>query len=171
MTLNTLNLASDKDAFSWFMQTCTSEKWCIKMVKHRPFENINRLKSVANELWGSMENTDFMQAFQGHPMIGDISTLREKYAQTKALASNEQSGTKGADDAILLALQASNKAYLERHGFIFIIFASGLSANTMLSALEKRLPNTTEIEIQNAAKEQIKITLNRIDKAFNSTQE
>ncbi|NKX19570.1 OHCU decarboxylase, partial [Alteromonadaceae bacterium A_SAG8] len=51
-------------------------------------------------------------------------------------------------------------------GFIFIICATGLSAQTMLEALQARLPNTTQQEITNAAAEQIKITLLRINKAL-----
>ncbi|MEM7267378.1 MAG: 2-oxo-4-hydroxy-4-carboxy-5-ureidoimidazoline decarboxylase, partial [Pseudomonadota bacterium] len=63
-------------------------------------------------------------------------------------------------------LKEANHAYLDKHGFIFIICATGLSAQTMLEALQARLPNTTQQEITNAAAEQIKITLLRINKAL-----
>ncbi|HBL20462.1 MAG TPA: OHCU decarboxylase, partial [Alteromonas mediterranea] len=59
-----------------------------------------------------------------------------------------------------------NQAYLDKHGFIFIICATGLSAQTMLEALQARLPNSTQQEIVNAAAEQIKITLLRINKSI-----
>jgi 2-oxo-4-hydroxy-4-carboxy-5-ureidoimidazoline decarboxylase len=66
-----------------------------------------------------------------------------------------------------LALKNANQAYLDKHGFIFIICATGLSADAMLDALNERLPHTTDKEIQLAAQEQLKITLLRINKAIN----
>jgi 2-oxo-4-hydroxy-4-carboxy-5-ureidoimidazoline decarboxylase len=166
-SLATLNEAPSNNAYAWFMQTCTSEKWCLQMTELRPFKSVESLNALANQQWLLMQTPDHMQAFSGHPMIGDMSSLREKYANTKALASNEQSGTQSASEATLQQLQKLNKAYADKHGFIFIICATGLSAEAMLNALEKRLPNSTSIEIQKAAAEQIKITLLRISKAFN----
>ncbi|MCP4236041.1 MAG: OHCU decarboxylase, partial [Aestuariibacter sp.] len=61
-------------------------------------------------------------------------------------------------------------AYKDKHGFIFIICATGLSADTMLQALKARLPNQTQIELQNAAEQQINITLLRIGKGLTSEQ-
>jgi 2-oxo-4-hydroxy-4-carboxy-5-ureidoimidazoline decarboxylase len=166
-----LNAASGAVAQTWFVQTCTAQKWCRKMVQQRPFSNVDALTTQASELWHDMTNADFMQAFSGHPMIGDLSTLREKYASTKALASNEQSAVQSASEATLKNLQRMNQEYVVKHGFIFIICATGLSAQAMLTALEIRLPNNTDIEIQKAAQEQLKITLLRINKAFSNTSE
>lgn len=169
-SLDALNNASGDAAHAWFMQTCTSEKWCSNMLKLRPFSSVESLNLQANEQWLPMQTLDHMQAFSGHPMIGDITTLREKYANTKALASNEQIGTQGASEATLQKLQKLNGAYLDKHGFIFIICATGLSAKAMLIELEKRFPNNTPTEIKKAAQEQIKITLLRINKAFRGSQ-
>lgn len=165
-SLLALNSAPADAAQAWFMQTCTSEKWCANMVEQRPFSSLEALCTEANLQWRLMTNADYMQAFSGHPMIGDINTLRQKYANTKALASNEQSGTQGATETTLQALQQMNKAYLDKHGFIFIICATGLSADAMLTELAKRLPNDTSAEVETAAQEQMKITLLRINKAF-----
>lgn len=165
-SLLALNEATEHEAQAWFMQTCTSERWCSNMVKQRPFAKLEALTTQANLQWQSMTNPDYMDAFNGHPMIGDINTLRQKYANTKALASNEQSGTQDAGEETLHKLQQMNRAYLDKHGFIFIICATGLSADAMLSELAKRLPNNTESEIEKAAQEQMKITLLRINKAF-----
>ena len=82
------------------------------------------------------------------------------------MASHEQDGASQADEATLQALQNLNLAYREKHGFIFIICASGLSAKTMLEEIEKRIDNTTATEIDIASKEQIKITMLRILKGL-----
>ena len=99
-------------------------------------------------------------------MIGDVDSLRAKYASTKNLASNEQQGAAQADEATLVELSALNHQYLAKHGFIFIICATGLSAQTMLTALKQRYANDTPSEISLAAIEQLKITLLRLNKGL-----
>ncbi|MFW8591357.1 2-oxo-4-hydroxy-4-carboxy-5-ureidoimidazoline decarboxylase [Glaciecola sp. 2405UD65-10] len=165
-TLAALNSASKEDAIAWFMQTCTASSWCELMSEARPFSSVDSLQSCAAKIWQTMQKADFMEAFEGHPMIGDVSTLRAKYANTKALASNEQSGTANTTEATLEALHTGNLDYLNKHGFIFIICATGLSAEAMLEKLQARLPNETNIEMQTAANEQLKITQLRINKAL-----
>lgn len=165
-SLETLNTVSSEAAQSWFFQTCASEAWCRAMVEARPFASIVEICKQASIIWQTMGKDDFLQAFSSHPMIGDISSLRAKYANTKAIAANEQSGTQTASEDVLVRLQSFNQAYLDKHGFIFIICATGLSAEAMLNALMQRLPNDTEQEIAIAEKEQLKITLLRISKAL-----
>ena len=82
------------------------------------------------------------------------------------MASGEQSGAASADEQTLTELSALNKSYLEKFGFIFIVFATGKSAAEMLALLKARIGNQRDQEIQNAAAEQLKITLLRIDKLF-----
>lgn len=166
MTLTELNNMHHQQAFDWFMQTCTATKWCEQMSQQRPFATIDQLTQCATKVWANMQESDVLEAFAGHPMIGDISTLRAKYANTKKLASNEQSGVNAATDSVLLALKQANETYLANNGFIFIICASGLSAQAMLDALQIRLQNKRSTELAIAAQEQMKITLLRINKAL-----
>lgn len=166
MTLEELNALSEEASKAFFTQTCAAQHWVTLMDQARPFTTKDEVFEAAHTSWQAMSNDDFFEAFSAHPMIGDINTLRSKYANTKAIAAGEQAGTAVADDSILLALKSANEAYLKKHGFIFIICATGLSADTMLAALNKRLDNSTEAEIQNAASEQIKITCLRLDKAL-----
>ncbi len=166
MTLTELNNLSPEAAEHFFAQTCAAQRWVTKMQAQRPYANVPNVLQQAKTLWQDMEQDDFLQAFDAHPMIGDMSSLREKYASTKAMASHEQDGASQADEATLQALQKLNLAYKEKHGFIFIICASGLSAKTMLEEIEKRIDNTTATEIDIASKEQIKITMLRILKGL-----
>lgn len=167
MTLEELNTLSHDKAKAWFANTCTATKWCDLMSDQRPFDGVEGIIESARNNWQKMGNDDVLEALSGHPMIGDLASLRAKYANTKALAKNEQSGMQQASDDVLLRMQQLNRDYLCKHGFIFIICASGLSADAMLNELEKRLPNTTEKELAIAAAEQLKITEIRINKAFN----
>lgn len=166
MNISNLNALVKDDATAWFTQTCAAQKWALAMTDLRPYSNKAAVLSGATKVWGTMENADYLAAFAAHPMIGDIDTLRSKFANTRAIAANEQSGTASADETTLNALKELNHAYLDKHGFIFIICATGLSADAMLAALQARINNTTAQEIANAAAEQIKITCLRIEKAL-----
>jgi 2-oxo-4-hydroxy-4-carboxy-5-ureidoimidazoline decarboxylase len=166
MTLIELNLLDPKQAFTWFSQCCVSQRWCSLMVSAMPYATMSKLLTQAENSWNQCEEGDYLEAFEGHPMIGDVASLRVKYASTKALASNEQHGATVADEATLIALSDMNHQYLAKHGFIFIICATGLSAQTMLSALKQRFNNDTPTEIALAAVEQLKITQLRINKGL-----
>jgi 2-oxo-4-hydroxy-4-carboxy-5-ureidoimidazoline decarboxylase len=117
-------------------------------------------------VWQACQSADSLEAFEAHPMIGDVNSLREKFASTKGLASNEQSGANNASEQTLIELSQLNHKYLQRNGFIFIICATGLSAETMLAALLLRIENSPQKELAIAAAEQIKITLIRLNKGI-----
>jgi 2-oxo-4-hydroxy-4-carboxy-5-ureidoimidazoline decarboxylase len=166
LSLEQLNSLPEQQAEQWFSQCCAAPAWCKGMSQARPYSDQQQLKTQALAIWQDCSESEYKIAFEAHPMIGDVSSLREKYASTKAMASNEQQGANEADEATLQALAEANHRYLAKHGFIFIICASGLSAQTMLEALLARLPNDTQTEVRLAAAEQIKITLLRLDKGL-----
>ena len=62
------------------------------------------------------------------------------------------------------ALEVGNHAYEEKFGYVFLICATGKSADEMLANLNARLPNDRETELRNAAEEHRKITLLRLEK-------
>jgi 2-oxo-4-hydroxy-4-carboxy-5-ureidoimidazoline decarboxylase len=166
MTLIELNALSQKSAMKWFEQCCAAENWCAAMVKSRPYCDFDSLKQQAQTIWGSLNEADFLEAFLAHPMIGNVESLRKKYANTLAVASDEQSGTSQASESTLIELSELNHQYLINNGFIFIICASGLSADAMLEKLKQRINNSRQTELTNAAAEQLKITLLRLKKSL-----
>jgi 2-oxo-4-hydroxy-4-carboxy-5-ureidoimidazoline decarboxylase len=54
--------------------------------------------------------------------------------------------------------------YEDKFGFIFIVCATGKSADEMLAMIKIRLNNNANAEMRNAAKEQNKITQLRLEK-------
>ncbi|WP_067520130.1 2-oxo-4-hydroxy-4-carboxy-5-ureidoimidazoline decarboxylase [Endozoicomonas ascidiicola] len=164
MTLSDLNTLAVVDASSLFRQCCASERWVKGMVQSRPFANVEGLLTVADELWAKCDQSDFLQAFDGHPKIGDVSSLKEKYGNTQQMAGHEQSGVKAANDDVLQALAEGNKEYEARFGYIFIVCATGKSADEMLGLLQSRLINNVGEELVVAAAEQHKITRIRLNK-------
>ncbi|MFT4810145.1 MAG: 2-oxo-4-hydroxy-4-carboxy-5-ureidoimidazoline decarboxylase [Paraglaciecola sp.] len=166
LTLQALNSLDSKEAEQWFSQCCAAPKWFKGISKARPFVDIHTVFQAAKDIWQQCSTSECLIAFDAHPMIGDVNSLREKYAATKNMASNEQQGATDAGDETLQNLATANHEYLNRHGFIFIICASGLSADTMLDAITLRLQNDTTTEMTLAAAEQIKITLLRLEKGL-----
>jgi len=144
---------------------CVSERWVDRMVAERPFTVNNQfLLRDAAEFWWQMEREDWLDAFAGHPKIGDVESLRAKFVSTRAWASGEQAGVAAASDETLQRLAQLNREYETKFGYIFIVCATGKSAVEMLAILENRLPNDPETELRVAAAEQLKITQLRLQK-------
>lgn len=166
MNLEQLNNFTVDEASHIFMQCCTSSTWVNTMVKARPFADKRALVNQADLAWQDLDEADYLEAFEGHPKIGDVNSLRAKYANTKELAGNEQGLVKEANDEVLRVLAQGNSDYEQKFGFIFIVCATGKSAKEMSDLLQARLPNNKTQELINAAEEQRKIFQLRIEKAL-----
>jgi 2-oxo-4-hydroxy-4-carboxy-5-ureidoimidazoline decarboxylase len=119
---------------------------------------------ISDRIWEECDVDDYLEAFQGHPRIGDVESLAKKYANTKTWAGGEQKGVEGAASEVLERLAQGNADYEEKFGHIFIVCATGKSAAEMLALLEARMPNDPKTEVMVAAEEQNKITRIRLKK-------
>src|SRR5262245_37656217 len=137
------------------------------MLARRPFRDREALFDAGEATWLALEPGDWRAAFAHHPKIGDIASLRSRFASTAAWADGEQAGARAASEATLTRLAAGNRAYEERFGYIFIVCATGKSAAEMASLLERRLGNDPKTELRIAANEQAKITRLRLEKLLN----
>ncbi len=164
MTLDEFNQLTDEQARAQLFSCCAAERWADAMLAQRPFASLHTLCEQAESIWQHLAEADYLQAFEAHPKIGDVSSLRDKYANTKAIAANEQSGAQQAPEETLQRLSELNHAYEEKFGFIFIVFATGKSAQQMLALLEQRIDNARDQEVANAAANQMQITDLRLKK-------
>lgn len=144
-------------------QICTSKRWIQAMKSQMPFESSSAMQKAAINAFEQLEESDWLEAFAGHPMIGDISSLQKKYAQGKALSEKEQGEVKNAPIETLQELLDLNKQYLEKFGFIFIVCATNKSAEEMLAMLKARIVRTRAEELQQASIEQQKISQIRME--------
>lgn len=157
--------AVDPDAATVQLENCcAASRWIARMRRRRPFADREAVLDAAREIWALMEEPDWLEAFAAHPRIGDIDSLREQYAATREMAGGEQQAVRVADMETLEELARLNNEYQARFGFIFIVFASGRQAAEMLALLRARINNTREQELRNAAAEQLRITLLRLDR-------
>lgn len=162
--LNVLNNALSHDAAAALERCCGSHVWVEKMLERRPYQSVDDLFHVADDIWFKLAPEDWQEAFAHHPRIGDVDTLRAKFASTANWAENEQKGVSQASEAVLHELAKLNDDYFEKFGYIFIVCATGKSAQEMLEILQSRLPNDAEEELRTAAGEQAKITRIRLEK-------
>ena len=126
------------------------------MVVRRPFGSRESVLAAADEIWTSLDNADWREAFAHHPRIGE---------QTKSSwEAAEQSGAGGATRGVSQALADVNRDYEQRFGYIYIVCATGKSAEEMLGIAQSRLRNDPDTELRVAAKEQLKITQLRLQK-------
>ena len=170
MTLDQLNRLDEAAARAALERCCGARRWVEGVCAARPFRDRAALFEAAERAFGGLERADWLEAFAHHPRIGDLAALRAKYASTAAWAGEEQRGAAGAGEAVLAALADGNRAYEERFGYIFIVCATGKSANEMLTLLRARMPNPPEREIGNAAGEQMKITRLRLEKLLEAAE-
>ena len=135
------------------------------MMEMPPVEDLIDLFEDAEEKWYECTEDDWKEAFSHHPRIGDLDALRIKFANDQ-FASNEQGSINEASTEVLKEIAHANKAYEEKFGYIFIVCASGKSAEEMLNLLRARLANSPAQEIGVAMDEQNKITKLRLEKLF-----
>lgn len=160
-----LNGLSEADAVDTFARCCGSSRWARAMAAARPFTSRTHLFGVAEHVWWRLGDGDWREAFTHHPQIGaDIDKLREKFASTASWSAGEQAGVASADESVLTELADGNAAYLDRFGHIFIVCATGLTAEQMLARLNDRIDNAPADELRIAAGEQAKITRIRLEK-------
>ena len=143
---------------------CGSNNWVKKMSDARPYESLEAIFTLAENIWSRLDEEDFLSAFSHHPKIGDTESLKKKFADTAHWAGNEQSGVNTATDDVIEALAKGNMEYENKFGYIFIVCATGKSAQEMLDILEARLRNEPDDELIIAAAEQAKITDLRLRK-------
>ena len=164
VAIERLNGLSTSHAASEMERFCGAAAWCYSMAERRPFQDRQAMKAAAEASFDAMTQADWLEAFSHHPKIGDIQSLRMKFAGNRDWSAGEQAGVAVTGDDVMVRLADGNAAYERTFGFIFIVCATGKSAEEMLAMLQQRLSNEREKEIEIASREQRKITQLRIDK-------
>jgi OHCU decarboxylase len=157
--LAALNAMAQDEARAAMLACCGSKSWSRRMAEARPFSGEGELFADADRIFRELSEEDWLEAFAAHPKIG---------ARASGQAAAEQAGARGASPETLAALARANREYEERFGYIFIVCASGRSAEEMLDLCRRRLHNASAEELKVAAEEQMKITRLRLEKWLRS---
>jgi len=162
--LRRLNVLDEQQARAVFQSCCGSSAWVDGMVARRPLASVRALFAAADEVWWSLGEKDFLEAFAAHPRIGQNKKAAPQGEKSAEWSRGEQRSVAQADAETLERLAKLNDDYFEKFGFIFIVFATGKSAPEMLALLEQRLGRGKAEEVETAAAEQAKITRVRLEK-------
>jgi len=157
MTISELNLMPWDAVRDLLQECCGSARWVDRLLACRPFESAGGLFENAERIWRNLVPQDWLEAFSRHPQIGARAVL-------SAWSSQEQAGMNDASVEAADAMRELNRRYLDTFGWIFIVCATGRTAEEMRAALEQRLSNTPSEEIRVAAGEQAKIMHIRLRK-------
>jgi OHCU decarboxylase len=124
------------------------------MFDARPFQSWERLAQAADRVWAQLGREAWLEAFAAHPRIGEKKADR--------FSSGEQDGTASASDETMSALAAANRDYEARFGHVYLVCATGRTADEMLAFARERMKNEPDAELRVAAEEQRKITRLRL---------
>jgi 2-oxo-4-hydroxy-4-carboxy-5-ureidoimidazoline decarboxylase len=152
------------DAAAQILPCCGSRAWAREMATRRPFKDEATLLAVSDEMWRNLIASDWMEAFGSHPRIGASSAHGSSAQQSAAWAMQEQKEVADAGDAVKIALAEGNREYEQKFGHIFIVRATGKSAEEILQILRRRLKNDARAELFEAAEQQRQITQIRLRK-------
>jgi 2-oxo-4-hydroxy-4-carboxy-5-ureidoimidazoline decarboxylase len=124
-------------------QCCAARAWVAAMAAGRPYPDRDALLAAGARQLAALSWMDVREAIDVHPRIGDRATGDDREA---AWSRREQSGMDDASAETRAALLAANRAYEDRFGHVFLIFASGRSDVEMLAAARERLGNDEATE-------------------------
>lgn len=151
-----LNRMTPVQAETELLRCCGSKQWAKRVAAARPFSSEHAFYARATSLWETLPKEDWLEAFAQHPRIGE--------KKTSGWAQQEQAGAAGASGSTLESLATGNEQYEKRFGYVFLVCATGKTADEMLALLRARLDNDPETELEIAVREQAKITRLRLEK-------
>jgi 2-oxo-4-hydroxy-4-carboxy-5-ureidoimidazoline decarboxylase len=143
---------------------CGSQAWARGMAARRPLLDEAALLAASDETWHNLPQSDWVQAFQSHPRIGDSRVWQAVPSQAAMWSTHEQKKVADADAAVKIALEEGNREYERQFDRIFIVCATAKSATEILEILRQRLKNDAETELREAAEQQRQITQIRLRK-------
>lgn len=145
---------------------CGAAGWVAAMLARRPFHSCEPMLSAADEVWWSLGESDWREAFAHHPRIGETRSAAPQSWRARAWSSREQAAMQNAAADQRHELGDANSAYESRFGYICIICATGKTPDELLALTRARLSNAPDVELRVAAEEQRKITRLRLMKLF-----
>ncbi len=162
LTLEQLNLLHELQAERRLLACCGSREWARGVTAGRPYYSFDELLATSDRVWSRLTPDDWREAFSRHPRIGDGGFSARNTAEH--WSEREQTRARGGSAATLAELAGLNADYEERFGHVFLICATGKTADEIRDSARARLTNDPETELRVAAEEQRRITHLRLRK-------
>jgi allantoicase len=159
--LRWLNSLPAAQAHQLLASCCAARAWVERMAAGRPYADVDALLGASDRAVRELGRDGLAEALSAHPRIGERAAGASAEA---AWSRDEQAGVGTAAGEVRAALEEGNRAYEERFGHVFLIRASGRSAEEMLAALRQRLGNDPDTERGVVAEELREITRLRLER-------
>jgi 2-oxo-4-hydroxy-4-carboxy-5-ureidoimidazoline decarboxylase len=142
---------------------CAATTWGATVIAGRPYRDRAAILAAADAASRALSWDGVVTSLAAHPRIGERAAGDSREA---AWSRTEQSAAgDGGDGAALIE---ANRAYEEKFGHVFLIFASGRSQAEILAAARERLGNDEETERAIVADELRKIARLRLERVLDA---
>lgn len=157
--LEDFNALSDRQRMHLLFEVCSSTIWARRVVAGLPFRDAEALYDRADRVLAELPDAEIDAALDGHPRIG--ASVSAAHSPSSA---REQARVADADEAVKAALAEKNREYEDRFGYVYLVCASGRSADELLAILTDRLDNDPETERRVMRSELAKINRLRLER-------
>jgi 2-oxo-4-hydroxy-4-carboxy-5-ureidoimidazoline decarboxylase len=164
--LTRLNGLSADQAREQLRACCAATAWLAAVVAGRPYPDRAALQETAATALRALPWEGIREAIDVHPRIGERVAAPTTEA---AWSAAEQSGMARASAQTRAALVEANRAYEERFGHVFLIFATGKTDEQMLAAAQERLHHDEASERETVRSELALIVRLRIEKLLGAS--
>jgi 2-oxo-4-hydroxy-4-carboxy-5-ureidoimidazoline decarboxylase len=166
-----ITVSSQRRALTWLneldaeaarrelLACCSAAAWADAVTASRPHGSLDDLLNASDAALATLTEADVAEALAAHPRIGQRAAGEGREA---AWSRREQSGAARATPAARQALAEGNAAYERRFDRVFLICATGLSAEEIVASLFDRLDHDDETERVVVREELRKITRIRL---------
>src|SRR6185437_15015035 len=157
VSLAALNSAPDDAALRADLAACCAAgSWVTALVAGRPFADPDELFAASDAAIAELTDAGLAEALAAHPRIGERAT--------ETWSSHEQAGMASASTGLRAALAEANAAYEQRFGQVYLVCATGKSAEELLAICRSRLGNDPATERSVVLAELAKISRLRLGK-------
>ena len=150
------NALSERQRMHLLFEVCSSTIWARRVVAGSPFRDAGALYDRADRVLAELPDAEIDAALDGHPRIGAKAD--------NPSSAHEQARVAAADDSVKAALAAKNREYEDRFGYVYLVCASGRSADELLDILTERLDNDADTERRVMRSELAKINRLRLER-------
>jgi 2-oxo-4-hydroxy-4-carboxy-5-ureidoimidazoline decarboxylase len=155
--------AADAQSAKGLAACCSSRDWVDGILGQRPFADAEALLAASDAAVAALDEAGLADALAGHPRIG------ERPGGTSGdWSRQEQSGVASAAAGVLEEIATANAAYERRFGQVYLVCATGKSADELLAICRSRLTNDPVAEERVVRAELAKITRIRLGRLLHS---
>lgn len=150
------NGLSERQRMHVLYEVCSSPIWARRVLAGGPFRDADALFQRADRVLAELPDAELDAALDGHPRIGAKAD--------NASSAREQAKVADADVAVKAQLAEKNRMYEDTFGYVYLVCASGRTAEELLDILTDRLDNDADTERRVMRAELAKINRLRLER-------